>query len=302
MKDSEIRKRLKKAICCLSAVLILSVVSGAVLLNSIGSTNGWGRTEKQEDEIYTKEQIDKFITSVLIIVQNQPLSSDKAGADMVFIASFDSFRQRLTMAALYSQMEINGAALSNIYANSGPGGLVNAVNDGFGLDIEYYACTDTASLGAMIDLLGGITVKVDFSEADYIIKALGEKSVKAGREKLNGSQSMIYAMDDISGEEQMGGLKRRLELVESAVKNMRRTATKEAMLPLLSLVAGSIKTNLDFSALHDMGYEILKAEEMEYRNIWIPADDSWKLDENGQFTIEDFETNKKQLYNGLYKE
>ena len=184
----------------------------------------------------------------------------------------------------------------------GPGGLVNAVNDGFGLDIEYYACTDTASLGAMIDLLGGITVKVDFSEADYINKALGEKSVNAGREKLNGSQSMIYAMDDISGEEQMGGLKRRLELVESAVKNMRRTATKEAMLPLLSLVAGSIKTNLDFSALHDMGYEILKAEEMEYRNIWIPADDSWKLDENGQFTIEDFETNKKQLYNGLYKE
>ena len=182
MKDSEIRKRLKAAIRCLSAVLILSVVSGAVLLNSIGSTNGWGRTEKQEDEIYTKEQIDKFITSVLIIVQNQPLSSDKAGADMVFIASFDSFRQRLTMAALYSQMEINGAALSNIYANSGPGGLVNAVNDGFGLDIEYYACTDTASLGAMIDLLGGITVKVDFSEADYINKALGEKSVNAGRE------------------------------------------------------------------------------------------------------------------------
>ena len=51
MKDSEIRKRLKAAIRCLSAVLILSVVSGAVLLNSIGSTNGWGRTEKQEDEI-----------------------------------------------------------------------------------------------------------------------------------------------------------------------------------------------------------------------------------------------------------
>lgn len=51
---------------------------------------------------------------------------------MVFIASFDSFRQRLTMAALYSQMEINGAALSNIYANSGPGGLANAVNDGLG--------------------------------------------------------------------------------------------------------------------------------------------------------------------------
>ena len=102
----------------------------------------------------------------------------------------------------------------------------------------------------------------------------------------------------------MGGLKRRLELVESAVKNMRRTATKEAMLPLLSLVAGSIKKrNFSiFSALHDMGYEILKAEEMEYRNIWIPAHDSWKLDENGQFTIEDFETNKKQLYNGLYKE
>ena len=302
MKDSEIRKRLKKAICCLSAVLILSVASGAALLNSIGGTNGWESNEKQEDEVYTKEQIDKFITGVLIVVQNNPLSDDKAGADMTFIASFDSFRQRLTMAALYNRIEINGAALSDIYADSGPGGLVNAVNDGFGLDIKYYACTDTASLGAMIDLLGGITVKVDFSEADYINRALGEKSVEAGREKLNGSESMIYAMDDISGEEQMGGLKRSLELVGSAVKNMRGTATKEAMLPLLSLVAGSIKTNLDFSALHDIGYEILKAEEMDYRSIWIPVDGSWKLDENGQFIMEDFETNKKQLYNWLYKE
>ena len=180
MKDNEIRKRLKAAICFLSAVLMLSVAAGAALLNSIG----WGGNNKPEAEIYTKEQIDKFITSVLIVIQNRSLSDDNAGADMVFIASFDSFRQRLTMAALYSQMEINGAALSNIYANSGPGGLVNAVNDGFGLDIEYYACTDTASLGAMIDLLGGITVKVDFSEADYINKALGEKSVNAGREKL----------------------------------------------------------------------------------------------------------------------
>ena len=57
---------------------------------------------------------------------------------------------------------------------------------------------------------------------------------------------------------------------------------------MLSLVAGSIKTNLDFSALHDMGYEILKAEEMEYQEHMDPADDSWKLDENGQFTIGDF--------------
>lgn len=30
----------------------------------------------------------------------------------------------------------------------------------------------------------------------------------------------------------------------------------------------------------------------------IPADDSWKLDENGQFTIEDFETNKSSFITG----
>ncbi len=305
MKDSEIRKRLKKAICCLSAVLILSVVSGAVLLNSIGSTNGWGRTEKQEDEIYTKEQIDKFITSVLIIVQNQPLSSDKAGADMVFIASFDSFRQRLTMAALYSQMEINGSALSNIYANSGPRrpGECRKRRVWAGYRVLRLHIGDTASLRAMIDLLGGITAKVDFSEADYKQGPWRkERKCGAGKRKLNGQPEH----DIRHGRHKRRGADGRPEAppgaVESAVKNMRRTATKEAMLPFAQPRCGSIKTNLDFSALHDMGYEILKAEEMEYRNIWIPADDSWKLDENGQFTIEDFETNKKQLYNGLYKE
>ena len=298
MTQDKLRNRLKMAICALSLVLALSLSAGMLLLRDIGDASF---RAGEGDEVYSREQIDKFTTGVLIAVQNSPLSAGTAGADMIFIASFDSFGQRLSVAALHKELLLGGERLSDIYKNDGAGGLVNAVNDSFGLDIKYYACTDTLSLGAMIDLLGGIRVKVDFAEAAYINKALGEGNVKAGRVTLNGSASMVYAMDEISGEEQMGGLKRSLELVESAVMNMRKTATKEAMLPLLSLVSGSIRTNLDYSVLHDIGYEIIKAEEMEYKSICIPADGTWDTDENGMLRVNDLETNKKQLYDGLYK-
>jgi len=58
---------------------------------------------------------------------------------------------------------------------------------------------------------------------------------------------------------------------------MRKTATKEAMLPLLSLVFSNIQTNLDFAALQDWGYEILKSDEIEYRSLILPCEDSWKF-------------------------
>ena len=175
------------------------------------------------------------------------------------------------------------------------------MNSNFGLDLQNYASTDTHSLAAMIDLLGGIQVDLTRSEAKYISDALGDNGLSAGRYTLTGTESMVHAMDALSGRDPLGNLERSLSLVHSAIFNMRKTATKEAMLPLLSLVFSSIKTNLDFTALKDMGYEILKAEEIDYRSLILPSEGSWQsTGTNGEYVEADIPTNAALLRETLY--
>lgn len=299
-----IRFWLIRAIRCLGGITLAGIVLGAVLLSRIGKGSGW--TGKQE--IYSKEQIDKFITSVLIPVQNQPMGQQGAQADMVFIASFNAFEQRLTLVALASntQVTVEGhgqKSLGEAYALGGPSLLVNTMNQNFDLDLQNYAATDTHSLAAIIDLIKGIQIDLTPSEAGYINDALGESGggLQAGPATLTGAQSMVYAMDNLSGEAPLGSLARSLTLIQSTIVNLRKTATKEAMLPLLGLVFSSIQTNLDFTALHDFGYEILKAQEIEYRSLSLPGEGSWTTaGENGGQLAADIPRNGELLRETLY--
>lgn len=284
-QDKGLRLWLTRAVWGLGGITLAGLTIAAVLLVRIYQISGWNAPWAQSGEksgIYTQAQIDKFITSVLVTVQNQPLSQAGAEADLVFIASFNAFEQRLTMVALAKDtlMEVEGygqKTLGEAYVLGGPSLLVNTINQNFGLDLQSYVCTDTHSLGAMIDLLGGIQTELTAGEAGYINDALGER-LSAGPVTLTGVQSMVHAMDGLSDGEPMGSLGRSLDLVHSALFSMRATATKEAMLPLLSLVFSNIKTNLDFTTLHDLGYEILKAEDIDYHSLILPAADTFKAE------------------------
>ncbi len=306
-KPNALRRWLIRAIWCFGATTLVGIILGGVLLFNIAKASA-ALNRQGQTNIYTKEQIDKFITSVLITVQNQPLNQEDAQADMVFIASFNAFEQRLTVVALDrdTMLEVEGygqKTLGETYALGGPGLLVNAMNQNFELDLQSYACTDTNSMAAMIDLLGGIKADLTPDEADYINNALKENSggVGSGQTTLTGMQSMVHAMDKLSGEAPFPNLSRSLTLIHSAILNMRKTATKEAMLPLLSLVFSSIRTNLDITTLHDLGYEILKAEEIEYNSLILPCEGSWEtLEEAGEGLKVDIPRNAKLLWETLF--
>ena len=177
-----LRAWLIRAIWCLGCITLVGMILGGVLFFSITQASGRNAHDQEgQVEVYSKEQIDKFITSVLIVIQNQPLSQEKAQADMVFIVSFNAFEQRLTVGALANQtlMEVEGygqKSLGEAYALGGPGLLVNTINQNFNLDMQKYVSTDTYTLATIIDLLGGVQTELTPSEKDYIYDALGENS------------------------------------------------------------------------------------------------------------------------------
>lgn len=297
-------------IWALSAITLFGGILGGILLKRIGGATSWSPPggSSEQVEIYSKEQIDKFVTSILITVQNQPMGQAAAKADMVFIASFNALEQRLTMVALASEAVLNvegqgKKTLGETYELGGPGLLINAINHNFNLDLQKYACTDMNALVVMLDILGGAQVELTLEEASYINYTLHESqsNVQSGQVTLNGIESMVYAMDNYSGKKPLSNLSRSLTLINSVVSNMRKSATKEAMLPLLSLVFSSIKTNLDLEALRELGYEILKAEEIEYSRLILPSEGSYHATGIKRDKLEiDIPLNGKLLYEALY--
>ena len=298
--QEKLRLWLVRAVWTLAGITLAAVIAGVSLFFAIRGISGGDH--EGEIQVYSREQIDKFITGVLVIVQNEPLRNGSAEADLIYIASFNSLKQELTMAALENGLlvdteEDGRISLGAAYASGGSGRLVNVVNACFELDIQNYVCTDAHSLAAMIDLLGGVKVKLSRAEAKYISDALGSDTPQ-GETLLTGTQCMVYALDDISDRMTLGSARRGLRLLESGVLDMRKNATKENMMPLLAMMFNSTRTNLDLLTLTNLGYEILKAEDMEYKSFVIPCDGSWKQDDG--FVTADLQKNTDFLRTHLY--
>lgn len=283
-RESLIRKILKVFICLFALITLGGSLLGYSLFQRISGSsnielNFFSGAEKTPSPIYSQAEIDKFMTNVLIVVQNQPLSTKSAPADMVFAVSFNAFEQKLTVISLAHEMLIkeNGkdVTLSDIYQNGGAVRLANALNENLGLGIQHYACTDTHSLAAMTDLIGGIELRISRDESDYINSASGSK-LSYGKIRLGGNQAMVHALNRATGNYTTAVHDRRLELIESAVLNLRATATKEAMLPLLSLVFSNIQTDMDIETLRGIGYEILKAEDIDFSSFYLPLEGTWE--------------------------
>lgn len=282
-KESLIRIILKVLICIFALVTLGGSMLGYSLFQKISGSsnielNFFSKAEKTPSPIYSQAEIDRFMTNVLIVVQNQPLSSENAPADMVFAVSFNAFEQQLTVVSIAREMLISvdgqDVTISDVYRQGGAILLANALNENLGLGIQHYACTDTHSLAAMADLIGGISIRISKEEADYINSA-AQASLSHGKTTLSGNHSMIHALDRANGDYTTGVLERQLSLIESAVTNLRATATKEAMLPLLSLVFSNIQTDMDMETLRGVGYDILKADEIEYSGFYLPIEGTW---------------------------
>lgn len=317
-KESSIRIILKVLICIFALITLGGSLLGYSLFQRIRESsnielNLFSKAEKTPSPIYSQAEIDKFMTNVLIVVQNQPMSTASAPADMVFAVSFNAFEQKLTVISLAHEMLIkeNGedVTLGNVYIRDGAAALANVLNENLGLGIQHYACTDTHSLAAMIDLIGGIELRISRDESDYINNASGSE-LSYGKIRLGGNQAMVHALNKAIGNYTTAIHDRRLELIEAAVINLRATATKESMLPLLSLVFSNIQTDMDIETLRGIGYEILKAEDIDYSSFYLPLEGTWEypssLDEenrevyNRDLLISDINANAEYIKKALF--
>lgn len=263
--------------------------------------------ELQEVPIYEQKQINRFIISILVVIQNGSLETENPQTDMMFIVSYSQIRQQFTVVSLMRDTLVpmgdrGWKRLNSAYAYGGMGLLINTLNDTFGLDIQNYVYTGTEELGKLADLVGGVPMELTEEEAAYINAACGS-SLSAGQNQLTGEQALLHLGNRTSGGTgDFGRVTRQLTMIRNMFQYLKDSNDSSQMRSFFATIFKSLRTNLDFETLAGIGYEMCMADALTMQTIRFPFDESYtETSMDGAFAlIPEIEKNRILLMQALY--
>ena len=263
--------------------------------------------EIKEVPIYEQKKIDRFIFTMLIVVQNGSVQSDEKQTDMMFIASYNQLQQKFTVVSVARDMlvplsESEWKRVNTAYARGGIGLLINTINDLFELDIQNYVITGTEELAALADAVNGIPAELSEAEAAYLNAACGA-SLSAGRQQLTGEQIVTLLLDRTSDDKgDLGRADRQVGIVHDTFLYLQDRFDSAFLYPFFRTIFKSISTNVDFETLRGVGYEMAVSEDLTFATLRMPFDDAYtELNVDGSYALlPAFEKNRILLRQALY--
>jgi LCP family protein required for cell wall assembly len=263
--------------------------------------------EITEVPIYEQKKIDRFIFSMVIVVQNGTIKSDDRQTDMIFLATYNQLLQKFTVVSvardtLVPLSEDEWKRINTAYARGGIGLLINTLNDVFDLDIQNYVITGTDELAALADGVNGIPAVLTKEEAAYLNGICGG-SLSRGSAQLSGQEIVALLLDRTSDNKgDLGRADRQVEIVHDAFLYMQEQFDSEFLYPFFRTIFKSIRTNVDFETLRSVGYEMAVAEELTFATHRLPFDGSYtELNVDGAYALlPAFEKNRILLRQALY--
>ena len=263
--------------------------------------------EIQPVPIYEQDKIDRFIISILVVVQNGSIEDESAQTDMIFIVSYNQLQQKFSMLSIprdtlvpienYGWKRINAA-----YSYGGIGLLTNTINQMFDLDIQNYVYTGTKELAALADAVNGVPATLTEAEAAYLTQTCGAP-LSAGRQILNGEQAVAYLLDRTSDDRgDLGRSDRQLAMLADLLPYLRNSFDRDFLYPFISTVFRNVRTNLDLEILAGIGYEMCVTDILTITTLRLPFDDSFtEMTFDGAYGIlPEFEKNRILLRQALY--
>lgn len=263
--------------------------------------------EIKEVPIFEQKRIDRYIFSMLVVVQNGSMESPDKQTDMIFLASFNQMLRKFTVISvardtLVPLSEDEWKRVNTAYSRGGIGQLINTINDVFGLDIQNYVVTGTEELAQLADGIGGIPATLTEEEAAYINEACGG-SLKAEKQQLTGEEIVTLLLDRTSDNKgDLGRADRQAGIVEDAFRYMKNKFDSSFLYPFFKMIFKNIQTNVDFYTLREVGIEMSVAEELKFVTLRLPFDDAYtELNVDGAYALlPAFEKNRILLQQVLY--
>ena len=138
-------------------------------------------------------------TFLLIGMDNYGSLNDTGRSDVMMAVQLDFTRKKITAVTFARDILLNvdnrDLKINTIVRSKGEEGLVNALEESFGMSINGWFRLNFSSLVSIIDAVGGVPVQISEQEAKYITHEAGlypANPLSEGDCLLNGAQSLSF--------------------------------------------------------------------------------------------------------------
>lgn len=147
----------------------------------------------------TEEPVKKEIRNIALFGVDSRKNTFTGRSDTIMILSIDGIDNKVKMTSIardtYCKVEGHGyTKLTHAYAYGGPKLAIKTLNQNFNLNIMDYATTNFGDFADIVDMLGGVDIKLSSAEVKEL-KSRFKVDITAnpdGKTHLNGEQAIAY--------------------------------------------------------------------------------------------------------------
>ena len=212
-------------------------------------------------------------------------------SDVMLLVTMDTRNKAIKLTSFMRDMlvPIPGHGYSRInaaYAFGGPQLSTEVFAKQFGLQITNYAVVNFWSMAKIIDSLNGVEIDITSKELDPINENISEINrldssqkisliKKAGKQRLNGSQTVAYMRIRHGGSNDFERTQRQRTVLAALLGNL-ADMSLDKVVALLQVLPGQVRTNLNQSEMLDFAKAAYELRNAPLSQLRIPIDGGYK--------------------------
>lgn len=203
-------------------------------------------------------------------------------SDTLILVSLNKTTKKINMTSFfrdtYCNIDHNGSQsynkINSSYAKGGADCLINTLENNFKVNIDYYVTVDFATFEDIIDELGGLKVKVQKYEADYM-NSVHKLNVKYGDNVvLNGEEALVFSRIRKCDPDSDVSRTRRQRMVITSLINSIKDASYFELNGMLKQLLPYVKTNLTENEILTYAAQALANGWLSYEIVETTLSDS----------------------------
>lgn len=294
----------------LSVFLLLGLLVG-LIYNYIFS----GLDVQKPSNIYPTEALtyqppsDKDITNILLLgVDSRNPKVDKGLSDSIIILTIDRKNNVLKMTSIMRDCYVyipgykTPDKINAAHSLGGPELAMRTINNTLRLNIEKYMVVNFQSMADIIDIAGGVTIKITEVERVQLNTMLTTNKVKAsGSQKVDGTQAVMFArIRKIDSDYERT---RRQRDVLSALFVGFKDASTVNKAQMIQKGLSNITTNMTAKEITSLGLDVMPRMSSEIQQLRLPMDGYFKVNSSGVwYMLVDYNRMIPEVYKFIYGE
>lgn len=250
---------------------------------------------------------DDNIINIMLIGQDRLPGQGRTRSDTMILLTVNKKTKEMAMTSFMRDMYVtipgyDKNKMNATYAFGGMKLLNKTLEMNFGVHVDGNIEVDFDGFTKVVDLVGGIDVKLSAAEAAYLNK-FGHEA-QEGMNHLDGAAALMYARDRTSGGSDFGRTQRQrnvINLIFQKCKGMNLVQLNNLLTNILPMVTTDMTNKEILSYLTDI-FPMLSDADIKTQRI--PADGTYKYgysDKGRSVLLVDFAANREILkkYNGV---